>query len=66
MQVLPSAHRAGAGGALRHDAEQVWESFSQLRAVQEGWRVAPASAEEFGSFDHLRVAQEGWRVALGS
>ncbi|MCI58743.1 hypothetical protein A2U01_0079998, partial [Trifolium medium] len=58
--------RAGAGGALRHGAEQVWESFGQLRAAQVGQRVAPASAEEIGSFWHLRVAQEGWRVAPGS
>ncbi|MCI90140.1 hypothetical protein A2U01_0111431, partial [Trifolium medium] len=65
--VLPPARRAGAGGALRHGAEQVWKSFSQLRAAQEGWRVAPASAEEVWKFFcHLRVAQEGWRVAPGS
>ncbi|MCI70482.1 hypothetical protein A2U01_0091745, partial [Trifolium medium] len=36
----------------------VWKSLGQLRAAQEGWRVAPASAEELGSFYHLRVAQE--------
>ncbi|MCI52615.1 hypothetical protein A2U01_0073861, partial [Trifolium medium] len=47
-----------AGGTLRHDTEQVWRSFSQLCAAQEGWRVAPVSAEELESFGHLRVAQE--------
>ncbi|MCI86635.1 hypothetical protein A2U01_0107916, partial [Trifolium medium] len=31
--VLPSARRAGAGGALRHGAEQAWRSFWQLRAA---------------------------------
>ncbi|MCI92879.1 hypothetical protein A2U01_0114176, partial [Trifolium medium] len=46
MQVLPSARRAGAGGALRNYTEQVWRSFCQLCDAQVGWRVAPASAEE--------------------
>ncbi|MCI92206.1 hypothetical protein A2U01_0113502, partial [Trifolium medium] len=32
--VLPSARRAGAGGALSQGAEQVWESFCQLRTEQ--------------------------------
>ncbi|MCI37616.1 hypothetical protein A2U01_0058840 [Trifolium medium] len=58
MQVLPPVRRAGVGGTLRHDTEQVWKSLSQLRAAQEGWRVALASAEELGSFCHLCVAQE--------
>ncbi|MCI79377.1 hypothetical protein A2U01_0100648, partial [Trifolium medium] len=49
MQVLSSARRAGDGGALRHFTEQVWRSFWQLCAAQEGWRVAPASAEELES-----------------
>ncbi|MCI44883.1 hypothetical protein A2U01_0066122 [Trifolium medium] len=31
---LPSARRAGAGGALRHDDEDVWKSFCQLHIAQ--------------------------------
>ncbi|MCI59172.1 hypothetical protein A2U01_0080427, partial [Trifolium medium] len=50
--------RAGVGGALRHDTEQVWKGFCNLRVAQEGWRVAPVSAEELESSCHLRVAQE--------
>ncbi|MCI68410.1 hypothetical protein A2U01_0089671, partial [Trifolium medium] len=58
MQVLPPARRTGVGGALRHDTEQGWKCFCHLRVAQQGWRVAPASAEELESVCHLRVAQE--------
>ncbi|MCI79673.1 hypothetical protein A2U01_0100944 [Trifolium medium] len=32
---MPPARRAGSGGALRRDAEDVWNFFCHLRVAQE-------------------------------